>query len=231
MTNVVTFLRALIADPRRVAAIAPSSMALANAITAEIDPVCAPVIELGPGTGVFTRALLARGVPEDKLALIEFGPDFARILQSRYPQAQVLRMDATHLGSVPLFGGELAGAVISGLPLLSMPRRVVAAIVEGAFAHLRPDGAFYQFTYGPRCPIHRATLDRLGLKAVRIGGVFINMPPASVYRIRRRPQARPTHNDTEEKGSGLNAVHLAVRGELVEPQMPFDRLRANGQRA
>ncbi|MGH8597512.1 MAG: phospholipid methyltransferase, partial [Gammaproteobacteria bacterium] len=61
MTNALTFFRSLIADPRRVAAIAPSSPALANAITAEITPISAPVIELGPGTGVFTRALLARG--------------------------------------------------------------------------------------------------------------------------------------------------------------------------
>ncbi len=190
MTNVVTFLRALIADPRRVAAIAPSSPALANAITAEIMPISAPVIELGPGTGVFTKALLARGVPEDRLALIEYGPNFARMLQSRYPRAQVLRMDAAHLKSVELFGGERVGAVISGLPLLSMPEDVVAAIMEGAFAHLRADGAFYQFTYGLRCPVRRATLDRLGLKAVRIGGALANMPPASVYRIRRRPQLR-----------------------------------------
>ncbi len=190
MTNALTFFRSLIADPRRVAAIAPSSPALANAITAEISPVSAPVIELGPGTGVFTKALLARGVPEEKLALVEYGPDFARMLRSRYPRAHVLRMDAARLKSVKLFGGELVGAVVSGLPLLSMPANVVTAILEGAFAHMRADGAFYQFTYGPRCPVRRSILERLGLKAVRIGGAFANMPPASVYRVRRRPQFR-----------------------------------------
>ena len=190
MTNAFTFFRALIADPRRVAAIAPSSPALANAITAEITAVSAPVIELGPGTGVFTRALLARGVPEDKLALVEYGPGFARMLQSRYPRAHVLRMDAARLRSVELFGGEGVGAVVSGLPLLSMPANEVIAILDGAFAHLRPDGAFYQFTYGPRCPVRRSILERLGLKAVRIGGALANMPPASVYRILRRPHLR-----------------------------------------
>ena len=190
MTNALTFFRSLIADPRRVAAIAPSSPALANAITAEITPFSAPVIELGPGTGVFTRALLARGVPEEKLALVEYGPDFARMLQSRYPRARVLRMDAARLKSVELFGGEPVGAVVSGLPLLSMPANEVIAIMDGAFAHMRIDGAFYQFTYGPRCPVRRSILDRLGLKSVRIGGALANMPPASVYRIRRRPQFR-----------------------------------------
>jgi len=190
MTNAFTFFRALIADPRRVAAIAPSSPALANAITAEITAISAPVIELGPGTGVFTRALLARGVPEDKLALVEYGRDFARMLRSRYPRAHVLRMDAARLRSVELFGGEGVGAVVSGLPLLSMPANEVIAILDGAFAHLRPDAAFYQFTYGPRCPVRRSILERLGLKAVRIGGALANMPPASVYRILRRPHLR-----------------------------------------
>ena len=190
MTNAFTFFRALIADPRRVAAIAPSSPALASAITAEITAVSAPVIELGPGTGVFTRALLARGVPEDKLALVEYGRDFARMLRSRYPRAHVLRMDAARLRSVELFGGEGVGAVVSGLPLLSMPANEVIAILDGAFAHLRQDAAFYQFTYGPRCPVRRSILERLGLKAVRIGGALANMPPASVYRILRRPHLR-----------------------------------------
>jgi phosphatidylethanolamine/phosphatidyl-N-methylethanolamine N-methyltransferase len=63
----------------------------------------------------------------------------------------------------------------------------VIAILEASFGHLRPEGAFYQFTYGPRCPVSRALLDRLGLKATRIGWAFANVPPAAVYRIRRRP--------------------------------------------
>jgi len=58
--------------------------------------------------------------------------------------------------------------------------------MAGAFAYMRPGGAVYQFTYGPRCPVSRPILDRLGLKAVRIGGTVRNLPPASVYRISRR---------------------------------------------
>jgi phosphatidylethanolamine/phosphatidyl-N-methylethanolamine N-methyltransferase len=179
-----------LANPERVAAITPSSRSLADGITAEISPATSPVIELGPGTGVFTRVLLERGVPEDQLALIEYGSDFARDLNYRFPQATVLWMDAAALGSVRLFGGAPAGAVVSGLPLLAMSPRKTMAVLSGAFGHLRQGGAFYQFTYGPRCPVPRRILDRLGLRAKRISGAWANVPPATVYKLTRR---RPVH--------------------------------------
>ena len=190
MSDAVQFLRAWITDPRRVASITPSSNALAALITSEITPETTPVVELGPGTGVFTLALLARGVPADRLALVERGADFAAMLGERFPGVRVLAMDATDLGRVELFGGEPVKAVISGLPFLSMPARQIMGVLDGAFAHLSPDGAFYQFTYGARCPVPRLILERLGLKAFRIGRTFSNFPPAAVYRIRRRPMRR-----------------------------------------
>jgi phosphatidylethanolamine/phosphatidyl-N-methylethanolamine N-methyltransferase len=187
MTDTLAFLRAWLADPLRVAAVAPSSPALAEVITAEITPESAPVIELGPGTGVFTRALLARGVPEEKLALVERNAEFARLLELRFPFARVLRLDAARLGQVDPFGGVQAGAVVSGLPFLATPPRKILATLVAAFRHLRPDGAFYQFTYGLRCPVRRVVLDRLDLQATRVGRTLANVPPAAVYRIDRRP--------------------------------------------
>ena len=56
------FLREWLSDPLRVASIMPSGRALAEIMTRELDPSSAPVIELGPGTGAFTTALLARGI-------------------------------------------------------------------------------------------------------------------------------------------------------------------------
>lgn len=185
-TDVFPFLSALFADPRRVGAVIPSGAALAEAMTREISFDCAPVIELGPGTGAFTQKLLARGIPEDRLALIEYGPDFARLLQARYPFAQVLEMDAARLKDVRLFDDEKAGAIVSGIPLLSLSTRHVMAILNGAFHHLRADGAFYQFTYGLRCPVSKVILDRLGLQATRIGRAIVNLPPAGIYRITRQ---------------------------------------------
>ncbi|TCK28153.1 phospholipid N-methyltransferase [Ancylobacter aquaticus] len=179
------FFQAWLRSPLRVAAIAPSGRALARLITSEISRDTGPVIELGPGTGAFTRALITRGVRLMDLALIEFGSEFAVALQASYPAARTLWMDAAQLDSVELFDGEPAGATVSGLPLLSIAPRKVRAILMGAFDKMRPDGAFYQFTYGPRCPVPAHVLGSLGLEAERIGGTLANLPPAAVYRFRR----------------------------------------------
>lgn len=185
------FFRSWMTAPLRVAAIASSGKALARIITQDITPGTGQVIELGPGTGVFTAKLLERGLRPEDLTLIEYGETFARHLETRYPQARVLRMDAARVGDIE-FRGTSVGAVISGLPLLSMPDRKVIAILDGAFAHLRPGAAFYQFTYGPRCPVARPILDGLDLTATHIGRTLLNIPPAAVYRISRRetPMAR-----------------------------------------
>jgi len=176
------------ADPLRVAAVAPSGEALARLITRDIQPDDGPVLELGPGTGVFTKALLARGVSERDLTLVEYGSEFMRMLQFRFPQARVLWMDAAQLGRYEIYAGAPVGSVVSGLPLLSMSPRKVTSILAGTFRYMRPGGAFYQFTYGLRCPVPRPILDRLGLKATLVGRVARNIPPAAVYRIvRRRP--------------------------------------------
>lgn len=180
------FLRAWLANPLRVGSIRPSGAALADLMTSEISSDTGLVIELGPGTGVFTRALLARGVRERDLTLVECGSDFVSILDRRFPEARVLRSDAARLHQAALFAGAPVGAVVSGLPLVSMSPSKILAIVSGAFRYLRPGGALYQFTYLPRCPVPRVILDRLGLRAARMGSAIANVPPASAYRITRR---------------------------------------------
>jgi phosphatidylethanolamine/phosphatidyl-N-methylethanolamine N-methyltransferase len=193
------FFRSWVADPLRVGAVAPSGDSLSRLMTKEIFPSDGPVLELGAGIGTFTRALLARGIRESDLTLVEYGSDFMRVLQRRFPQARVLWMDASQLANYDLFPGATVGAVVSGLPLLSMSPRKVMSILSGAFSHVRPAGSFYQFTYGPRCPVPRPILDRLGLKAARIGGTVRNIPPAAVYRItRRQPFAMPRRSSIRD---------------------------------
>lgn len=183
------FLRAWAADPGRVGAIFPSGPALSDLITREITASTGAILELGPGTGAFTQALLGRGVREEDLTLVETSPDFAALLRARFPEARVLEIDAGKLPVHRLYGDAQVGAVVSGLPLLNMGPRKIMAILSGAFSYARPRAAFYQFTYGPMCPVPRSVLDRLGLKAKFIGRAFLNMPPAAVYKITARRNA------------------------------------------
>jgi phosphatidylethanolamine/phosphatidyl-N-methylethanolamine N-methyltransferase len=190
--DTVLFLRSALRDPSRVGAVVPSGRALANLITTDLTSFSEPVIELGPGTGAFTQALIARGVPEDRLALIEADPAFAHTLRARFPRARVLAMDATDLERLADLFHEPAGAVVSGLPLLSMPIGKVASILRGAFRHLRTGGTLYQFTYVPRCPVPWQVRQDLELEATRVGAAWANLPPAFVYRLRRcSPPAQP----------------------------------------
>jgi len=184
--DLLSFFLGWLSNPALIGAVAPSSQTLAALITREIAPEIAPVIELGPGSGAFTRALLARGIPQRRLALIERSPRFAFALRQRFPDALVLCADAAKLGSIDIFPGDRAGAVVSGLPLLLMSPNKVSAILASAFTRLRPNGAFYQFTYGFRSPVPRPILEHLGLTATLIGATVVNIPPAAVYRIRHR---------------------------------------------
>ena len=212
-SDFVQFFRSWVSNPMQVAAVAPSGERLARLMTQEIDPFDGPVLELGPGTGVFTRALLARGIPESALTLVEFGEEFAVRLQARFPEARVVRMDAAQLGDCGLFDDAPFGAVVSGLPLLSMPPSKVVAIVGGAFEAMKPGGAFYQFTYGPRCPIPRTTLETLGLKGTRIGGTVRNIPPAGVYRISRQNPLELSINGSKYRSTEASAGIAAYASE------------------
>ncbi len=188
--DMLSFFSAWISDPGHVGALAPSGGALAELIARDITAASGSIIELGPGTGVFTRAFLARGVKEENMTLVEYLPEFAERLRLRFPKARVLCMDAARLREHHLFENAPVGAVISGLPLRNMSPRKVVSILRGAFGCMDSRGAFYQFTYGPRCPVPRLFLDRLGLRATRFGRAVLNIPPATVYRITRRPPSR-----------------------------------------
>lgn len=182
-SDTLLFLRSWLTKPLEVAAIAPSSTRLATAMTCEIDRYTGDVLELGPGTGIFTRALLRNGVQQDQLVLVERNRAFAALLRGRFPQATLIEGDAQHLRLPPT---RKIGAAISGLPLLSMPRQAVRGILDAVFQHLGDRGSLFQFTYGPRCPVPATLLDALDLEVSFLRWVPLNLPPASVYRISRR---------------------------------------------
>lgn len=182
----ISFLRRWLQNPRAVGAVAPSSRSLASAMAAEVD-LAAPgaVVELGGGTGNITAALLNAGVSPEDIAVVERDPVFARVIAARFPEVRVLQGDAAELRRLLRQAGiGPVKAVISGLPLLSIPDRICLRIIAEAAAVLTERGVFVQFTYGPASPVPRRVLARLGLTARRTAWVVDNLPPASVWRYR-----------------------------------------------
>ena len=178
------FFSALLAEPRKIGAIVPSGGRLARLMTSQIEPSTGKVLELGPGTGVFTEALLKRGLPAQNLTLVELETRFIAPLRQRFPDVTIVQRDARELAACKADLGPQA-AIVSGLPFRNMPMEVISAIVGGGFGLLERGGAFYQFTYGQACSIPSVVLDELGLQAERLGRVRLNIPPASVFRISR----------------------------------------------
>lgn len=180
------FLRELARAPFRTGALAPSSEALAALMVSEIDPHAGIVVELGPGTGRITEALLARGVPQEQLIVVEANPRFARLLKRRFPRVLVRGDQAEWLASDPLPGAAEVSAVVSGLPLPALGPFAQARILRDWYASLPRAQGFYQFTYAPVSPVAPVRLSNWGLESKRLGTVMLNMPPATVYRFRRR---------------------------------------------
>jgi phospholipid N-methyltransferase len=178
------FFRSWVQNPLAIGAVAPSGRTLAKLMVKDVQ-ADARVMELGPGTGNVTRAILDSGVDERNLYLVERDAAFARLLRARFPQATVLHEDATALSA---HTRALAGTfdfIVSGLPLVLFSREQKERVLANVLTLLKPTGAFHQFTYGGRCPIHRNVRDALGLDKVLLGIAPFNVPPAFVYRLCR----------------------------------------------
>ena len=130
----VLFLRDWISAPLQVAAIAPSSLSLAHIMTSEISFCDAPILELGPGTGVFTRQLIQKGIPQENLVLVERSEGFADLLGWRFPRARIICCDASKLIVDEHIVPGTVGAVLSGLPLAIMPAQKVMTIMQVCFS-------------------------------------------------------------------------------------------------
>jgi phosphatidylethanolamine/phosphatidyl-N-methylethanolamine N-methyltransferase len=144
------------------------------------------VVEFGPGTGVFTRALLDVGVPPQNLVLIEFSPDFVKFLRVKFPDVKVIEGSAAdlprHLAEMGL--GRVK-KIISGLPLRTMPEPLRRGITQSVADSLEVGGTYVQFTYFKMMPLPKAMAMRLGLKGERVGLAIRNLPPAFVYRYHK----------------------------------------------
>jgi phosphatidylethanolamine/phosphatidyl-N-methylethanolamine N-methyltransferase len=181
LTDSSLFLREWLANPQRTGSVTPSSPKLAAAMARWLpsDPESF-VLELGPGTGAVTQALLERGLREDRLVAIENNPKLARLLRRRFPRAHIITGDAWHLDDLlrecyePI---ESVGAVISSLPLLNFPPAEADALAEKIRAILDHGGKWVQYSYHLGNGHHKSATQfrRLASKIV-----WLNLPPARV---------------------------------------------------
>jgi phosphatidylethanolamine/phosphatidyl-N-methylethanolamine N-methyltransferase len=180
----VRFIRSWIEKPLTMGAVTPSSRQLAKTMARYVDPhATGPVIELGPGTGPITEALVQHGVLPSRLVLVEYTPNFCHLLKKRYPGATVIQGDAYSLKR--LLGQVLtepATAVVSGLPLFTKPLKMRLRMIREAFTLMAPGAPFVQFTYATVPPIPKG-FD--GMSAEPSERIWKNFPPARVWVYRK----------------------------------------------
>jgi phosphatidylethanolamine/phosphatidyl-N-methylethanolamine N-methyltransferase len=180
----VRFLRSWIEKPLHMGAVMPSGRVLARTMAQYVDiDSDRPVIELGPGTGAITSALIAHGVDQKRLVLVEYNPGFCALLRDRYPQATVVQGDAYALrDSLWNVLSTPASAVVSGLPLVTKPMLTRLKLIRDAFVAMAPGSPFVQFTYSVAPPIPKSLP---GVSTEASERIWMNLPPARVWVYRK----------------------------------------------
>jgi len=180
----VRFLRSWIEKPLHMGAVMPSGRVLARTMAQYVDiNSTGPVVELGPGTGPITSALIERGVDQKRLVLVEYNPGFCALLRDRYPLAKVVQGDAYSLReSLRNVLSGPAAAVVSGLPLVTKPMLTRLKLIRDAFAALAPGAPFVQFTYSVAPPIPKSLP---GVSTEASERIWMNLPPARVWVYRK----------------------------------------------
>ena len=180
----VRFLRSWIEKPLHMGAVMPSGRVLARTMAQYVDVNSrGPVVELGPGTGAITNALIDHGIDQKRLVLVEYNPGFCALLRDRYPHARVVQGDAYRLrDSLWDVLGVPASAVVSGLPLVTKPMLTRLKLIRDAFLALAPGAPFVQFTYSVAPPIPKSLP---GVSTEASERIWMNLPPARVWVYRK----------------------------------------------
>jgi phospholipid N-methyltransferase len=181
------FYRQWLRKPLEVAALTPSSSRLA-ALVADAVGDAARVLELGAGTGAVTEALVGRGF--ERLVVLETNAVFAGVLRERFPAVEVLEGDARRapalLAAATGIREPTFDAVVCGLGMLTRPREEQRQLLAMMSGLTTPGGRIVQYSYSPVFPAARGVLEQLGLEARRAAVALFNLPPASVFVVRRQ---------------------------------------------
>lgn len=180
----VRFFKTWATSPIKMGSVSPTSRALARLMVEQADPDPAGyTLEVGPGTGVVTQALVASGVAPERVIAVEYDKDFCKLLRQRFPGMTVIQGDALDLRNTLGEHRDVTfSAVLSGLPLLNVPRAKRAPYIEGLFDRLAPGGKIAQLSYSP-IPPQDAIPGRFTVEGSK--WVTFNLPPGRVWTYRR----------------------------------------------
>ncbi len=178
------FFKGWMDKPRAVGSIVPTSSVTARRMASVIDTGSAlPVLELGPGTGVITRAILEAGVRPENLWSVEYSEDFVDHLRERYPGTNIIHGNAFDLDAT--LGDKrdmIFDSVVSGVPLLNFPVAQRVAYVEDLLDRIPAGRPIVQLTYGPRSPVPPGHGD---YTVERFDFILRNIPPTQLWIYRR----------------------------------------------
>lgn len=184
-----------------------------------------PVVELGPGTGPVTQALLARGLPPERLVLVEYEPSFCNLLEKKFPGVRVVRGDAYRLRDTLANALDRpAAAVVSSLPLLTKHETARLSLLRQAFDLMSPEGRFVQFTYGVKSPIPAHLSAGLRFETQSLAPIWLNLPPARIFvycRSGRHCEAERRPDMLARLLSKSRRLGNEIRDELEEARARF----------
>jgi phosphatidylethanolamine/phosphatidyl-N-methylethanolamine N-methyltransferase len=181
------FFKGWIDKPKSVGSIVPTSSIAARRMASVVNPNSGmPVLEVGPGTGVVTRAILALGVKPENLCLVEYSADFVRHLKAQFPGVNIIQGDAFNLeNTLGDWRGMTFDSVVSGVPLLNFPVAQRVRYVEDLLSRIPAGRPVMQLTYGPLSPVPAG---RGSYKVEHYDFVLRNIPPTQLW-VYSRPVA------------------------------------------
>ncbi|WP_316858422.1 rRNA adenine N-6-methyltransferase family protein [uncultured Cohaesibacter sp.] len=180
----IRFLRQWFDNPLKTGAVAPSSPALANRMASYID-LSKPglVLELGPGTGSVTSAIIKHGVDPSRILAVEYAQNFVTMLSDRFAGATVIQGDAYDFEAIRQSHiHEPLAAVVSSLPLFTKPKDMRKRLINMCLDAMEPGTPFIQFSYALVPPVAQKEGD---FTIERSSWILGNLPPARVWVYRR----------------------------------------------